>query len=48
MPRAARRVRLVPLGPFFSYSEPDVKLDMYNDLHVLHQTDAKKFTYCVD
>ncbi len=43
----SQTLRLVPLGPFFAYSDPERKLDRYNDLHVLHQTDAKKFTYCV-
>jgi hypothetical protein len=43
----SQTLRLIPLGPYFSYSDPDVKLDRYNDLHVLHQTDAKAFTYCV-
>jgi len=44
---SGQTVRLVPLGLYFSYSEPDVKLDRFNDLHVLHQTDAKAFSYCV-
>ena len=39
--------RLVPIGPYFSFSQPDVKLDRANDLHVLHQTGAQLFTYCV-
>ncbi|MGA2555313.1 MAG: hypothetical protein ABSG04_03480 [Verrucomicrobiota bacterium] len=43
----SRTLRLVPLGLYFGYSDPDVKLDRFNDLHVLHQTDAKSFTYCV-
>jgi len=43
----SRTERLVPLGPFFSYSQPDAKLDRYNDLHVLHQTGARVSTYCV-
>ncbi|MGD0411863.1 MAG: hypothetical protein ABSC18_09160 [Verrucomicrobiota bacterium] len=43
----SRTERLVPIGSFLSYSQPDVKLDMYNDLHVLHQTGARVSTYCV-
>jgi len=43
----AQTLRLVPIGPYFSYSQPDVKLDSFNDLHVLHQTGGKEFTYCV-
>ena len=39
--------RLVPIGLFFPYSKPDVMLDRYNELHVLHQTGGKEFTYCV-
>ena len=42
-----RTLRLIPIGSFFPYSQPDVKLDRFNNLHVLHQTDAKAFTYCV-
>ena len=38
--------RLTQLGAYFAYSDPDVKLDRYNVLHVLHQTNAKLFTYC--
>ena len=43
----SQTLRLIPVGPLFSYSEPEVRLDRFNDLHVLHQTDAKKFSYCV-
>lgn len=43
----SQTLRLIPIGPFFSYSDPDVKLDRFNDLHVLHQTGAQAFTYCV-
>jgi hypothetical protein len=43
----SQTLRLVPLGLYFSYSAPELKLDRFNDLHVLHQTDAKMFTYCV-
>ena len=43
----AQTMRLVPIGPYFSYSQPEVKLDRFNDLHVLHQTGGKEFTYCV-
>jgi hypothetical protein len=39
--------RLVPIGPYFSFTRPDVMLDRFNDLHVLHQTGAQTFTYCV-
>jgi hypothetical protein len=39
--------RLVPIGPYFSFTPPDVKMDHYNNLHVLHQTSGQKFTYCV-
>ena len=40
-------MRLVPIGPYVSVSQPEVKLDRFNDLHVLHQTGGKEFTYCV-
>lgn len=43
----SQTARLVPIGPFFSYTQPIVKLDRYNDLHVLHQTGARVSTYCV-
>lgn len=39
-------IRLVPLGPCFTFSQPEVKLDRYNVLHVLHQTGSKDFSYC--
>ena len=42
-----RTLRLIQIGPFFTYTQPDVKLDRYNALHVLHQTGSKDFTYCV-
>jgi hypothetical protein len=42
-----RTWRLVPIGPYFSFTPPAVMLDRYNDLHVLHQTKAQLFTYCV-
>jgi len=43
----SRTERLVPVGTYFSFTPPDVLLDQYNDLHVLHQTGAQVFTYCV-
>lgn len=42
-----RTLRLTPIGPFFSYTQPNVMLDRYNQLNVLHQTGAQVFTYCV-
>ena len=42
-----RTTRLVPIGPYFAFTQPDVLLDRANDLHVLHQTAAQTFTYCV-
>jgi hypothetical protein len=39
-------IRLVPIGTYFSYAKPDVMLDQFNDLHVLHQTGAQTFSYC--
>lgn len=43
----AQTKRLVAIGPYFSYSPPEVKLDRFNDLHVLHQIGSKDFNYCV-
>jgi len=42
-----RTARLVPIGPFFGFTQPDVMLDRAMDLHVLHQTGSQTFTYCV-
>ncbi len=39
--------RLIPIGPYFSFTPPDVKMDHFNNLHVLHQTSGHRFTYCV-
>ena len=43
----SQTLMLVPIGLFFPFNQPDVKLDQYNELHVLHQTGGKEFTYCV-
>jgi hypothetical protein len=42
-----RTTRLVLIGPYVSYTAPDTMMDRYNNFHVLHQTGAQLFTYCV-
>ena len=44
---AGHTVRLIPAGPYFGFSSPEVRLDQYTSLHLLHQTAAKYFSYYV-
>jgi hypothetical protein len=37
----------LPLGPILSISEPEKQIDAQTRLHVLWQTGARDFTYCV-
>lgn len=42
------RVRCVrPLGPLVSFGQPECQVDAASQLHVLHQTGARAFNYCV-
>jgi hypothetical protein len=43
----ARTLRVFPIGRWLSFSAPEVQIDRYSNLHVLHQTYAQTFNYCV-
>jgi hypothetical protein len=38
---------VVPLGALLSFSTPEPQIDRSSNLHVLFQTEARAFTYCV-
>ena len=40
-------LRVFPLARMLSFSDPEAQIDRANDLHVLVQTGARTFTYCV-
>jgi hypothetical protein len=42
-----RTLRVFPLAPMLSLSDPEAQIDRANNLHVLLQTGAKTFTYSV-
>jgi hypothetical protein len=42
-----RIVRVFPIARMMSFSEPEAQIDRYNNLHVLHQTGARLFSYAV-
>jgi apolipoprotein N-acyltransferase len=42
-----RTLRVFPLARMTSFGEPEAQLDRANNLHVLFQTGARTFTYCV-
>lgn len=39
--------RVVALGPLISFSRPEAQIDRDSNLHVLFQTGARRFRYCV-
>jgi hypothetical protein len=43
----ARVYRIFPLGRLLSFSRPETQVDRQAQLHVLFQTGAREFTYCV-
>jgi hypothetical protein len=43
----ARTLRAFPIGPMTSFSDPEVQIDKFSNLHVLHQTGAQSFNYSV-
>ncbi len=43
----ARVIRVFPLGRLLSFSKPEAQVDRLAKLHVLFQTGAKQYTYCV-
>jgi hypothetical protein len=42
-----RTLKVFPIGRMLDFSDPEVQLDKFNNLHVLHQTYARTFNYCV-
>jgi hypothetical protein len=40
-------MRVFPIGPMVSFGEPQAQVDRLSRLHVLHQTGARTFNYCV-
>jgi hypothetical protein len=42
-----RTLRVFPLARMLSFSDPQAQIDRVNNLHVLLQTGARTFTYCV-
>jgi len=43
----SRTLKVFPIGRMLDFSDPEAQLDRFNNLHVLHQTYAKTFNYCV-
>ena len=40
-------IRVFPIGPMVSFSKPETQLDAESNLHILNQTGARAFIYCV-
>jgi len=40
-------LHVFPIARMTSFSDPEAQIDRYNNLHVLHQTGARSFNYCV-
>lgn len=40
-------IKLLNLGPFMSFGDPEVQLDKFSNLHILHQVWARTFHYNV-
>lgn len=43
----ARTIRVFPIGSMTSFGQPEMQIDKQSNLHVLHQTGARAFNYCV-
>ncbi|MHB8523043.1 MAG: hypothetical protein ACYDH9_20120 [Limisphaerales bacterium] len=46
-PTETRVFRVLPISSMVSFSRPEVQVDRLSNLHVLHQTGARAFSYCV-
>lgn len=44
---AGRSLKVVPVGPYLSFSDPEPQLDSVNQLHLLYQDGAHSFSYTV-
>ena len=42
----SRTVRVFPIGGMLSLTVPEVQIDRFSNLHVLHQNGARSFNYC--
>jgi hypothetical protein len=42
-----RSLRVFPLARMVDFGDPEAQMDRANNLHVLFQTGARTFTYCV-
>jgi hypothetical protein len=42
-----RVFRVFAIGPVLAFSRPEAQVDRSSQLHVLNQTSARQFTYCV-
>lgn len=40
-------LRVFPIARMMTFSEPEGQIDRFNNFHVLHQTGARSFNYCV-
>jgi hypothetical protein len=47
MAASGRPVRVVPIGPMFSVSRPQPRVDSLSNLHVLYQNGASSYSYTV-
>ncbi len=43
----ARVFNVIPIGPVLAFSRPEAQVDHSGLLHILSQTSARQFTYCV-
>jgi hypothetical protein len=43
----ARTFRLLPIDRMLTFSEPEAQVDRFSNMHILNQTGAKSFCYCV-
>ncbi len=46
-PSETKVFRVFPIGPLLSFSRPEAQIDRESKLHVLWQTGARSFQYCV-
>ncbi len=46
-PTGANTIRILPIARMVTFSNPEAQVDKASNLHVLHQTGAKAFNYCI-
>jgi|SRR5579884_3029176 len=42
-----KTLRVVPIGPLISFSDPQTRIDALSDLHLLYQAGARQYSYTV-